>query len=84
LYAEIGFISTSFLFTLSYIVIVIVGSAGATTGAPFNRIQAIASILKQEKGSFFYGGVSPSKIGLSAPSLEREQLRSNARVFLPG
>jgi hypothetical protein len=29
-----------------------------------NRIQAIASILKQEKGVLLYGGVSPSKIGL--------------------
>jgi hypothetical protein len=33
-------------------------------------------------GYFFYGGVSPSKNGLSAPSLERAQLRSRARVFL--
>jgi hypothetical protein len=31
---------------------------------------------------FFYGGISPSKIGLSAPSLERGQLRLKARVFL--
>jgi hypothetical protein len=33
-------------------------------------------------GSIFYRGVSPSKNGLSAPSLERTQLRSTARVFL--
>jgi hypothetical protein len=33
-------------------------------------------------GSIFYGGISPSKNGLSAPSLERTQLRSTARVFL--
>jgi hypothetical protein len=33
-------------------------------------------------GYFFYWGVSPSKIGLSGPSLEQAQLRSNARIFL--
>jgi hypothetical protein len=33
-------------------------------------------------GSFFYGGISPSKIGLIAPYLERTQLCSKARVFL--
>jgi hypothetical protein len=35
-------------------------------------------------GSFFSVGISPSKIGLTAPSLERAQLLLNARVFLPG
>jgi hypothetical protein len=40
---------------------------GMIYNVPFNRIQAIASILKEEKGVRFYGGVSPSKIGLSAP-----------------
>jgi hypothetical protein len=33
-------------------------------------------------GSFFYGGISPSKIGLIAPYLEQTQLHSKARVFL--
>jgi hypothetical protein len=33
-------------------------------------------------GYFYYGGISPSKIGLIAPYLERMQLRSTARVFL--
>jgi hypothetical protein len=33
-------------------------------------------------GSFSYRGISSSKIGLSAPSLERAQLRLKARVFL--
>jgi hypothetical protein len=33
-------------------------------------------------GSFFYGSISPSKIGLIAPYLEQTQLRSKARAFL--
>jgi hypothetical protein len=47
-----------------------------------NRIPAMAVYIRPLFGSFFYGGVSPSKIGLSAPSLERTQLLSTARVFL--
>jgi hypothetical protein len=35
-------------------------------------------------GSFFYGGISPSKIGLIAPYWEPVQALSKARVFLPG
>jgi hypothetical protein len=33
-----------------------------------NSFQAIARYTGQEKGVLFYGGVSPSKIGLIAPS----------------
>jgi hypothetical protein len=33
-----------------------------------NSFGAIAPYMGQEKGVLFYGGVSPSKIGLSAPS----------------
>jgi hypothetical protein len=50
----------------------------------FNSFQAIVPYMGQEKGVLFYGVISPSKIGLSAPSLERAQLRSKARVFLLG
>jgi hypothetical protein len=32
-----------------------------------NSFQAIATYMGQEKGVLFYGGVSPSKIGLIAP-----------------
>jgi hypothetical protein len=35
-------------------------------------------------GSFFYGGISPSKIGLIAPYWEPVQALSKARVFLSG
>ena len=34
----------------------------------FNRIQATAPLTGQDFGVFFYGDVSPSKIGVSAPS----------------
>jgi hypothetical protein len=43
----------------------------------------LPGIPGRKKGSF-YGGVSPSKIGLSAPSWERAQLRSKARSFWSG
>jgi hypothetical protein len=33
----------------------------------FNSFQAIVPLTGQEKGVLFYGGVSPSKIGLIAP-----------------
>jgi hypothetical protein len=33
----------------------------------FNSFQAIARYTGQEKGVLFYGGISPSKIGLIAP-----------------
>jgi hypothetical protein len=36
----------------------------------------------REKGSFFYGGVSPLKIGLITPCWETVHLRLKARVFL--
>jgi hypothetical protein len=36
-------------------------------GSSFNSFQAIVPYMGHEKGSFFYGGVSPSKIGLIAP-----------------
>jgi hypothetical protein len=48
----------------------------------FNRTQANGSYMSHEKGSFFYRGVSPSKIGLRAPYLDTMRLRSRARVFL--
>jgi hypothetical protein len=32
-----------------------------------NRFQAMLPYMGAKKGSFFYGGVSPSKIGLIAP-----------------
>jgi hypothetical protein len=44
----------------------------------------MAPILAPLLGVPFYGGISPSKIGLSAPSLERAQLRLKTRVFLSG
>jgi hypothetical protein len=37
------------------------------SAASINSFQAIVPYMGQEKGSFFYGGVSPSKIGLIAP-----------------
>ena len=33
-----------------------------------NRIPVTAPLIGQEFGVFFYGGISPSKIGVSAPS----------------
>jgi hypothetical protein len=51
-------------------------------GFSFNRIPVMAPILAPLLGVLFYGGISPLKIGLSVPSLERAQLRSKARVFL--
>jgi hypothetical protein len=35
--------------------------------ATFNSFQAIVPLTGQEKGVLFYGGISPSKIGLFAP-----------------
>jgi hypothetical protein len=40
-----------------------------------NRIQVMSVILRSIFGVLFHGGVSPSKNGLIAPSLERAQLR---------
>jgi hypothetical protein len=34
---------------------------------PINSFQAIVPLTGQEKGVIFYGGISPSKIGLFAP-----------------
>jgi hypothetical protein len=62
------------------VVLVLVGRFMADSSV--NRIPAMAVYIRPLLGSFFYGGVSPSKIGLSAPSVERTQLRSTARVFL--
>jgi hypothetical protein len=47
----------------------------------FNSFQAIAPYMGQKKVSFFYGGVSPSKIGLIAPYWETVHLRLTARDF---
>jgi hypothetical protein len=49
-----------------------------------NSFHVMAPILAPLLGVLFYGGISPSKIGLRAPSLDRAQLRLKARVFLPG
>jgi hypothetical protein len=48
-----------------------------------NSFQAIAPYMGQKRGPF-YGGVSPSKIGLIAPYWEPVQALSKARVFLLG
>jgi hypothetical protein len=39
---------------------------------------------KGAKGVLFYGGVSPSKIGIIAPYYNTVQALSKARVFLLG
>jgi hypothetical protein len=39
----------------------------ADVEAFFNSFQAMLPYMGAKKGSFFYGGVSPSKIGLIAP-----------------
>jgi hypothetical protein len=50
--------------------------------AKLNSFHVMAPILAPLLGVIFYGGISSSKIGLRAPSLDRAQLRLNARVFL--
>jgi hypothetical protein len=49
-----------------------------------NRIPVMAPILAPLLGLLFYGGISPSKIGLIAPYWEPVQALSKARVFLLG
>jgi hypothetical protein len=48
----------------------------------FNSFQAMLPYMGAKKGVLFYGGVSPSKIGLIAPYTV--QALSKARVFLLG
>jgi hypothetical protein len=47
-----------------------------------NSFHVTAPTLAPLLGVLFFGGISPTKIGLSAPSLERAQLRFKAHVFL--
>jgi hypothetical protein len=51
-------------------------------GTPINRISVMMPLTAPLLGVYFFGGISPSKIGHIAPFLDRIQALSKARFFL--